>query len=327
VTSSATLAVRMLRYRVATMIWLFMLLGAAGRVGLERLSWRHAVAALALGASYVAATTENDVADEQIDLVNHPRDRGRPLVTGEATARDLLVLHRLAAAASLAAAAALGWPAAVLVAASLLVSRAYSRQPLRLSYRTWLAHPALGIAYVAIPYGLGLAVVHARPRPADALLAGGLFCLFLARIVLKDFRDREGDGRFGKPTLLLRHGKRATCLVSGGALAAGDVLLLVALHPPVAVASLLEVYVAGAAAMLVSLARASDAHEEQVAIGIGAKAGNGILVSVLAWLALHAHGAPSGTSIAFLALLTVLFGSSYALLVARPEQAVIGYKG
>ena len=50
----------MLRYRVALMVWLFLLLGAASRQELEQLSWRHGLAALALGLSYIAATTEND---------------------------------------------------------------------------------------------------------------------------------------------------------------------------------------------------------------------------------------------------------------------------
>ena len=66
-TRLVVLGLRMLRYRVALMIWLFFLLGAASRDGLEALSWRHAVAAVALGLSYVAATSENDVADRAPD--------------------------------------------------------------------------------------------------------------------------------------------------------------------------------------------------------------------------------------------------------------------
>ena len=285
----ARLAVRMLRYRVATMIWLFLLLGAASRQGLEQLSWRHLVAALALGASYVAATTQNDVADREIDLVNHPRDPGRPLVTGETSPSELWRLHALASVLALAAAASLGPAALTLVGLSLAIGWAYSLPPLRLSFRTYLAHPVLGLAYVAIPYALGLAVVGSSPRLEDALLGGGLYALFLARIVLKDFRDREGDAQFGKPTLLLRFGKDVTCLAS--------------------------------------LAAPDDRREEQVAIGIGARMGNGFLLSVLAWLALEASGASVAERTAFIALLGAVFGLGFAALVARPEQATIGYKG
>ncbi len=69
---SLGLAVRMLRYRAALTIWMFMLLAVAFHGGLGHLGpslW----ATLALGASYVAATTVNDIADRDIDKINHPR--------------------------------------------------------------------------------------------------------------------------------------------------------------------------------------------------------------------------------------------------------------
>jgi 4-hydroxybenzoate polyprenyltransferase len=323
----ALLFVRMLRYRVATMIWLFMLLGAASRAGLDGLSWRHLAAAAALAATYVAATTQNDVADREIDLVNHPRDRGRPLVSGEATVGDLWLVHAIASAAALGLGLALGTSAFALVALSLVVSWAYSLRPLRLSYRTYLAHPALGVAYVAIPYGLGLEAVQTSPRPGDALFGAALFFLFLARIVLKDFRDREGDARFGKPTLLLRFGKRATCAVSLISLVAGNVLLLAWLRPTVPAGALLELLVAGVLAMLFALLRAEEEHAEQVAIGLGARLGNGLLISVLAWLALAAGGAAVSERTVVVAVLVAAFGVGFMTLVTRPEQAVIGYKG
>jgi len=142
VTRSGVLALRMLRYRVATMIWLFMLLGAASRDGLGGLGWRHALAAAALGAAYVAATTQNDVADRKIDLVNHPRDPGRPLVSGDATVHDLRVLHLVATVAAVVAAAAIGAGALALVGLSLGIGWAYSLPPLRLAYRTYLTSGA-----------------------------------------------------------------------------------------------------------------------------------------------------------------------------------------
>ena len=221
----------MLRYRVASMLWMFMLVGAAGHGGLEQPSPRLGWVALLLAATYVAATTANDVADREIDLVNHPRDRGRPLVSGEAEPLDLWLVHAAAVALAAGAAAAAGDAALALGALSLAIAWTYSLRPLVLSHRTYLAHLCLAVAYVAIPYALGLAAAGARPGRRDVLLGAGLLAVFLARIVLKDFRDREGDARFGKPTLLLRLGKPATCAVSAASLAAGDVLLLVALRP------------------------------------------------------------------------------------------------
>src|SRR5207253_580337 len=125
------LYVVMLRYRIAAMVAMFMLLGAA-REGSVELGLRYAWAALALASSYVAATALNDLADEEIDRINHPRDAGRPLVEGTATRRELLVLHLLACAASVVAALPLGRTGVLLVLGSLVVSQAYSARPVRL---------------------------------------------------------------------------------------------------------------------------------------------------------------------------------------------------
>jgi 4-hydroxybenzoate polyprenyltransferase len=322
----ARLAVAMLRYRVASMIWMFMLLGVARHGGLERPSWRLGCATLALAATYVAATTANDVADREIDRVNHPRDRGRPLVSGDAVPRDLWQVHAAAVVAALGAAGPLGRTALSLVTLALVIGWMYSLPPLLLSHRTYLTHLCLAAAYVAIPYGLGLAAVGARVGSADLLLCGAALALFLARIVLKDFRDREGDARFGKPTLLLRFGKRATVAVSAVALAVGITVLVGYLHTP-ALVLLLALYAAAAAAMLLRLLHAEAARDEQVAIGIGARMGNGIVLTVLTWLALAAHATPLPQRLLVVYTLGAVFGIGFLALVRAPEQAVIGYKG
>jgi 4-hydroxybenzoate polyprenyltransferase len=324
---AAVLYARMLRYRVAAMLWLFLLLAAADRDGLSGMRLGYVWATLALASSYVAATAVNDVADREIDRVNHPRDRGRPLVTGEADERDLRRLHAVTCVLAVAAALPLGAVGAAVVLASLAIGRAYSLRPLLLSYRPLVAPPTLAIAYVLVPYALGLVAIGGRPTPADLPFAGALLALFLARIVLKDFRDREGDRLFGKATLLLRFGRRATCTVSAAALVAGDVLLLASLRPPVALALLLQVFVVGIAWLLASLARATSEHDEQVAIGLGARLGNGLLTTTLAWLILSAHGAPLTDALAFAGVLTALFVASVAALATRPAEVVIGYKG
>jgi 4-hydroxybenzoate polyprenyltransferase len=327
VTRAAVLTARMLRYRVAAMAWMFLLLAAATRDGLAALGPRHALAAAALAAAYVAATTANDLADREIDAVNHPGDPGRPLVSGTASERELVRLHLAAAATALASAAVLGRWAGLAVAASLLVGWAYSLPPVRLSYRTWAAPLALTGAYVAVPYALGLSISGARPAARDGLLCGALCSLFLARIVLKDFRDRTGDARFGRPTLLLRFGKRVTCVTSLGALVLGDALLLAYLRPPPAPALLLQLFVAGIAGMLWALLRADDPRREQVAIGTGAKTGNGLLLTVLAWLVLTGQGAPPEQALALAAVLAAAFAAAFVALVRRPDAAVVGYKG
>jgi 4-hydroxybenzoate polyprenyltransferase len=323
----ARLAVRMLRYRVALMLWLFMLLGAAFEDGLPSFSWGYAWASLALASSYVAATCLNDVADQDIDLVNHPRDQGRPLVTGDATVRDLSMLHRVAALLTVVAAVPLGRQGLAVGIVSLGIGHAYSLSPVRLSYRTYLAPLVLAVAYVLVPYAFGVLAAGRHATPADAVFAAALFALFVARINLKDFRDRAGDALFGKPTFLLRFGKPATCTVSLLALVVGDVLLLAAVRPSPAVGVLLELFVAAVAWMLLVLWRSEPPRAEQVAIGIGARMGNGLLVVVLAWLVLTGAGATAPEAFGLSAALATLFGLGFAGLVRRPGEAVVGYKG
>jgi 4-hydroxybenzoate polyprenyltransferase len=80
---------RLLRYRVAVMIALFMLLGAVWHRDVNALGWSVVLVLLALASSYVSATSVNDIADEKIDEINHPGDHRRPLVVDAARASDL----------------------------------------------------------------------------------------------------------------------------------------------------------------------------------------------------------------------------------------------
>jgi 4-hydroxybenzoate polyprenyltransferase len=325
VTALPALYIRMLRYRVAAMVWTFMLLGPAYRVGLERFDWDYVWAAVSLASSYVAATSVNDIADREIDALNHPRDRGRPLVTGEARARDLGALHIVSAALAIAAASLVGVAAAGLAATSLAIGWAYSLAPIRLAYRTALAPVALAAAYVVVPYGLGLAAAGVSPTAGDALLCAALFFLFVSRIVLKDFRDRRGDAAYGKPTLLLRFGKTATCAISLAALALGDALLVVFLVPPLVFWLVLQAFVVAIASRLLTLWRTDGPRDEQLAIGAGARMGNGVLLSVLAWLVLSPDG--GGPATAFVFVVAAVFWLGYVAVVTRPADAVIAYKG
>ena len=294
----------MLRYRIAAMVAMFMLIGAA-REGCLELGLRYLWAALALASSYVAATALNDLADEKIDMINHPRDAGRPLVEGTANRRDLLALH--------------------VVASTLAISQAYSARPIRLSYRVAGAPLALGIAYVVIPYSLGIVAANGHLQHAEAALTCALFLLFAARIVLKDFRDRQGDERFGKPTLLLRFGKKATCATSWAALGAGDVVLGLALDPRLAIAT--QPFIVAIAWMLWRLGRANDGQAEQVAIGLGARMGNGLLLCILAWSVVRGDDGSTAEALAVTTTLEVIFLLSFGALAMRPHEAVIGYKG
>ena len=317
----------LLRYRVAVMIVLFMLLGAAWHGELTSIDALVLLMILALASSYVSATSINDLADREIDEINHPGDRGRPLVTGAAGTTDLWVLFGVSSVFAVALGLAAGPGAAGIMLLSVAIGALYSLPPARLSYRTFLAPLTLAVAYVGIPYWVGVVAVGESLRTSDLPLMAALYLLFAGRIVLKDFRDREGDAAFGKPTFLLKYGKRATCLASLCALCAGDALLVASLADNWWLAALLQLYVASIAIMLYRLYRVGSRKDEQLSIGVGAKMGNGLLVTLLGALILSNQGADWATQSIFGLALAAIYTLNFIDFLRHPERATIGYKG
>ena len=324
--TTASLFVRMVRWRVAVTLWFFLLIGAAAQ-GPLRPGVALLLAAVSLAASYVVATTVNDIADRDVDRVNHPRDPGRPLVTGAASERDLWRTNAIAAPLALATAALAGGPVLAVSGASLAIGYAYSLRPIRLSYRTWLAPTILSVAYAIVPYALGLLAAGGRIDRIDVLLCAALYSLFLARINLKDFRDRAGDAAYGKPTLLLAHGKTVTCAVTGIALLVGCAALVAALGGHPGVVAIVSLFGAVILSRLWRLWRTSDPRDEQIAIGLGAKMGNGLLACTLASLILRAQEAPEGMRVLTMAFLALAYGAVFLVLNDRPDEIEIAYKG
>ena len=323
---TATLFVRMLRWRVAVTLWFFLLIGAAAQGPLAP-TVALLLAAASLSASYVVATTVNDIEDREVDRINHPRDPGRPLVIGTASVRDLWRTNAIAVPIALATAAAAGGPVLAVTAMSLAIGYGYSVRPVRLSYRTWLAPAILSLAYAVIPYTLGLLAAGGALDRLDVLLCAALYALFLARVNLKDFRDRAGDAAYGKPTLLLVHGKTVTCAATGVALIVGSLTLVIALGGHAGLATIVGSLVAATLWMLARLWQATDPREEQIAIGLGAKLGNGLLACALAWLVLDAAGATEAVRVVVLAFLALVYGAIVIELARRPDEIEIAYKG
>ena len=322
-----TLYWTLLRFRVAVMIVLFMLLGAAWHRGLTSIDALVLLMVLALASSYVSATSVNDIADREIDEINHPGDRGRPLVTGAARTADLWVLFVVSSVLAVALGLAAGSGAAGIMLLSVVIGALYSLPPARLSYRTFLAPLTLAVAYVGIPYWAGVVVVGESLQTTDLPLLTALYLLFAGRIILKDFRDREGDAAFGKPTFLLKYGKKSTCLASLCALSAGDALLVASLADRWWLAALVQLYIVSIAIMLFRLYRARSSKDEQLSIGVGARMGNGLLVTLLGTLILSNQGADWTTQFIFGLALTALYTLNFIDFLRHPERAIIGYKG
>lgn len=318
---------RLLRYRVAVMLILFMLLAAAIHQVITTCPWALTIAALALAASYVSATSSNDLADVKIDAINHPDSPGRPLITGQATNREIRFVFVLTSLAAISLAETINRRSGALMLISILLNVLYSLPPARLSYRTFLAPLILGIAYVGVPYGLALTATNRRFASYDLLWLAGLYLMFVGRIILKDFRDRKGDARYHKPTFLLRYGKKATCLVSLTGLSAGGSLLIVQCRQPAWLAAVVVVYLLSIAGMLRRLWRAPAGREEQISIGVGARMGNGLLITLLAFFSLQASRASPAMQALVTLTVSGLFVASYANFLRHPERATIGYKG
>lgn len=111
------------------------------------------------------------------------------------------------------------------------------------------------------------------------------------------------------------------------ALLAGDVLIVAGVRPTPGGTVVLQAFVAGMVAMLIRLRAATDPREEQVAIGIGAKLGNGLLIAIVAWLLIDARDGSAGDALVLVTGLAVAYGWAFVAALRRPGDVVIAYKG
>lgn len=321
------LLLRMLRYRVAIMLIVFFLLGCTSHNALPTITYSFVLAIVALLASYITATSLNDIADKDIDAINHPKNKGRPLVTGEANTSDLRIVYVIGLSVSLVTAAFISITGLVIIIISLVINYIYSVSPFRLSYRTFFAPLILSIAYVAIPYFLGLVVTQERFQQFDLLFLASLLALFCGRIILKDFRDRKGDAAYGKPTLVLRYGKKVTCILSVVFIIIGNILVLFSLKNTLFISLFFMVLFFTIYYAEYKLWKVNSTHTEQVMIGIGAKMGNGLLLLMLGLFIIQAYHGSYSYQIIFASLVIVMYISSFIALLSNPNKAIIGYKG
>ncbi|HEX3299044.1 MAG TPA: UbiA family prenyltransferase [Actinomycetota bacterium] len=315
----------MVRPRAAITMWTFLVIGLARHAG-PTISVGLVWATVALAASYAVATSVNDLADVEIDRTNGLRDASRPLATGAASVADIRWTAATAGVAAVAAAIPLGAAGLAVVGLCLTVDVVYSATPARLARRWTLAPVALTVAYVALPYALGVIVAHGTWGRADVPLVAGLCIVFFARIILKDVRDRLGDAAHGKPTMLLRLGKSATCAVSIAAAVTGIATVVVAIQPPAPIMVALALDGAAIVWMLARLRTTTDPTEELVTIGTAARAGNALLIAVIAWLLLSAQGATPAQAALLVATLTAVAAVGFLDLALRPERARVAYK-
>jgi 4-hydroxybenzoate polyprenyltransferase len=299
-----------------------MLLGMYAAVGLAQAG--HGEDRLLLGRilAVVAgflffSVTCNDLADEAIDRINLPGDARRPLVTGAAGRRDLVASGAFAAVAALAVSATLHWPCVVVTATGLALSAGYSLRPVRLADRGAVASLMLPACYVAVPYLLGVLGARSSVRAGDLLLLGGLYAGFVGRILLKDFRDVRGDAMFGKRTFLVRHGRRWTCAFSACCWTAGAVLLVVAVHRPVALTAVHAGCLALALGLIRALAADGGVRRDERLIAAIAIVGRGAILTLLAHLSMTHARVPVALYDTVIGVLAVTVAAQAAVMARR----------
>lgn len=264
----------------------------------------------------------NDLADEAVDGVNMPGRR--PLLTGAVSRREFVVIGLTAGAVALASSATMGWRELAVTGAGLALSAAYSLPPARLARRGALASLLLPACYVAVPFLLGLLAV--RPaggpavRPADLALLAGLYLGFIGRILLKDFRDVRGDALFGKRTFLVRHGRRVTCVFSACCWVAGTAVIMAVVRQPTPALLAAQAGCALAAlALLRMLASDPGPRQEELVISAIAIIGRGMVVMLLAHLAMRdAHWSAVLSSTVVAGLAVVIAGQATGMLRHGP---------
>lgn len=163
---------------------------------------------------YIHAATTNDYADRHIDAINLKNASDRPLVSKDITYKQLWTIHTISGLIALALSTFYGLGAVILTSVMLVIDYLYSLKPFRISDRGAISQLLLAVAYVFYPISLGY-WASGTPTPYPWLLSLGLYLGFVARLFLKDFRDVQGDRKYGKMTFLLRHGSKVTCAVSG----------------------------------------------------------------------------------------------------------------
>ena len=276
-------------------------------------------ALVVVGGFILCSVVVNDLADEAIDRVNLPGDAARPLVSGAGTRSEFPLIAAVAAVVALGASATIGWRAAVVVAAGLVLSLAYSLPPVRLSARGAVATMLLPAGYVAVPYLVGLLSVRSAPTGSDLLLLGGLYLGFIGRIVLKDFRDVVGDALFGKRTFLVRHGRGWTCVCSALGWVTGSVALFGIRGVTVALVLAQAVWVTSALVLLRALSQDRGVRRDERLISAIAIVGRGMVLTLVTHLgATDAGWSPWAAAVALAAVVAVIVGQGVTMACHGP---------
>lgn len=231
------------------------------------------IAFIAIVLLIIHGNSVNDIADYEIDKINLKNASDRPLVSGDISMKGIWGLNVATGLLAIGLSILLGY---IAVASTLILigyNYLYSLRPIRITDKTILSPLTLSATYSFVPFVFGyFASVQSTSFPWTLALA--LYFGFLARLLLKDFRDVRGDAKFGKRTFLLEYGPRITCVASGLAAVFSLVLILMSIGFSVGASVVLIMGNLIVVRQLVRLARAKQLALQARLITTTAKVGN-----------------------------------------------------
>lgn len=283
------IAVRMLRFRTVVLMITFSTIGYEAVNPSRTIPLKLVWVAIMLGSLYISATCFNDAADIDIDKINLKGDLSRPLITTNVTARQLQALGVIALGLAIIAAVLVNPLYLLLVAMGIVLNICYSVPPVRMSHRGILASLWLSVSYVVLPFLAGIFIANKPISHQTWYLLVGMYAGFVGRILLKDFRDYEGDKKFNKLNFLVRHGPAATSLASAIAWGIGDLILsglfysrfplMVILFQPLSLILFYQLYL---------LAHEKKYKRKLAEVAVVGRMGNAVTLALLAALTLQA---------------------------------------
>jgi len=309
-----------MRYRTMIVIILFFYISLLVHYSTFEPLWKIALGIPILLLAHLAATSWNDWADYKIDQINLIGHADRPLAANIINREYLFRFAVVTNILTFIFASFLGLSVLLAVLIIQIINIQYSLPPLKLSHRQWVPAFYLPIGYMGISMVMGWQL---GSTSFQWPIAAALYFLFVARISLKDLRDRKGDLAVGKKTLILSYGKKLVCSICAVALVIGGVLLISSTY--LVEAKIALVYLVFLSLLVIYLLyRQHQYLRELLMVGLGARIGNGILLTYTASLLIGNLPYRSSVIAVFFVAIASLY--TYLLLhhILHPEHFRFG---
>ena len=322
------LFITMLRIRVSMILVIFFLIGAFNSKYCHELNLKLIIGAIALIISYGSATCFNDLADVEADKINLKGTKDRLLANNKVKKEKLIFLGLFCGFLSIIISIYLGLIPFILMFLIFLININYSLPPIRISFRTELVPFFLSLGYSLIPFFIGYFSFNNNISSSEIILAIGLYLLFIARISLKDFRDRKGDRAVGKKTILLKYGKNIVLLISSLSLILGTILLLIGSKANFSISISIILVLLMSSFFLFNLFRSTKLEDELLSIGLAARFGNASLILILGYFIFLNTKEVSNLNIyIFEILIVAVYLTQFLIFIKSPKYYKYGGGG